>query len=130
MHSSKLLFFMNAGQIFAVFLFARTGHFHLAFTAYLVIHTVRIVNSPINSALIVRNVHANIRSTVISSEGQMNSIGQIVGGPIVGWIASTASVATGIFSTGMILLPTAFLYLILMKYHRDSERTIFRLEHD
>jgi DHA3 family tetracycline resistance protein-like MFS transporter len=130
MGSVKLLFFLHIGQILTVCLFARAGHFGIAFSAYLAVQTIRVVNSPINSALIVRNVHASIRSTVISTEGQVNAVGQIIGGPIVGWVASTISVSAGIFSTGIILLPAVFFLLIIMQYLREPERASLGLKHE
>ncbi len=113
--SVKVLFSINLFHILSVFIFAKAGNFNVALMSYLSIYMLRTVNRPIYSALIARNVSQSVRSTVISSEGQINSMGQIIGGPIIGIIAARVSISAGILATSIILLPSIFLHLMILK---------------
>ncbi len=113
--SAGVLFFINLFHIFSIFIFARAGNFSVALVSYWSIYMLRTINSPIYSALIAKNVQPSIRSTVISSEGQVNSLGQIIGGPIIGIVASRLSISAGILTTSAILLPSIFLYMLILR---------------
>lgn len=113
--STKLLFFINLIQALTICIFALAGNFNMAFVSYLSIYMLRKINEPLNSALISKVTDINIMSTVISTQGQINSIGQIIGGPIIGVIATKFSISYGILTTGIIILPSAFLYFMIHK---------------
>lgn len=113
--STKLLFFINLIQGLTICIFALAGNFNIAFVSYLSIYMLRTINEPLNSALVSKVTDANIMSTVISTQGQINSIGQIIGGPIIGIIATRFSISYGILTTGIIILPSAFFYFMINK---------------
>ena len=50
----------------------------------------------------------------IGINGQINSLGQILGGPIIGIIATNISVSMGIACTSLLVTPVLVLYIVAM----------------
>lgn len=86
--NGKLLLCINILYISSMLIFALTRNFSLMLIAYLATNTFRIINEPIFSAWLNGHIDDNSRATVLSINGQMNSLGQILGGPIIGIIAT------------------------------------------
>lgn len=112
--NGKLLLCINILYISSMLIFALTRNFSLMLIAYLATNTFRIINEPIFSAWLNGHIDDNSRSTVLSINGQMNSLGQILGGPIIGIIATNISVSIGIVCTSLLVAPVLVLYIISM----------------
>ena len=112
--NGKLLLCINILYISSMLIFALTKNFSLMLIAYLATNTFRIINEPIFSAWLNGHIDDNSRATVISINGQMNSLGQILGGPIIGIIATNISVSIGIVCTSLLVAPVLVLYIISM----------------
>ncbi|MGU9085112.1 tetracycline efflux MFS transporter TetA(P) [Clostridium perfringens] len=112
--NGKLLLFINILYISSMLIFALTRNFSLMLIAYLATNTFRIINEPIFSAWLNGHIDNNSRATVLSINGQMNSLGQILGGPIIGIIATNISVSIGIVCTSLLVAPVLVLYIISM----------------
>ena len=54
------------------------------------------------------------KGDVLSINGQINSLGQILGGPIIGIIATNISVSMGIACTSLLVTPVLVLYIVAM----------------
>ena len=61
------------------------------------------------SAWMNDHVEEKMRATVFSTSGQLDSFGQIIGGPIVGLVAQQVSIPWGLVCTAFLLLPALFL---------------------
>ena len=112
--NGKLLLCINILYISSMLIFALTRNFSLMLIAYLATNTFRIINEPIFSAWLNGHIDDNSRATVLSINGQMNSLGQILGGPIIGIIATNISVIIGIVCTSLLVAPVLVLYIISM----------------
>lgn len=112
--NGKLLLCINILYISSMLIFALTRNFSLMLIAYLATNTFRIINEPIFSAWLNGHIDDNSRATVLSINGQMNSLGQILGGPIIGIIATNISVSIGIVCTSLLVAPILVLYIISM----------------
>ncbi|WP_415295435.1 tetracycline efflux MFS transporter TetA(P) [Clostridium perfringens] len=112
--NGKLLLCINILYISSMLIFALTKNFSLMLIAYLATNTFRIINEPIFSAWLNGHIDDNSRATVLSINGQMNSLGQILGGPIIGIIATNISVSIGIVCTSLLVAPVLVLYIISM----------------
>ncbi len=66
-------------------------------------------------AWINQHIDANVRATVISFEGQLNAVGQIVGGPPVGYIGNLYSLRVALSLGALILAPIVPIYLRLLR---------------
>ena len=112
--NGKLLLCINILYISSMLIFALTRNFSLMLIAYLATNTFRIINEPIFSAWLNGHIDDNSRATVLSINGQMNSLGQILGGPIIGIIATNISVSIGIVCNSLLVAPVLVLYIISM----------------
>ena len=112
--NGKLLLCINILYISSMLIFALTRNFSLMLIAYLATNTFRIINEPIFSAWLNGHIDDNSRATVLSINGQMNSLGQILGEPIIGIIATNISVSIGIVCTSLLVAPVLVLYIISM----------------
>ncbi|MGU9141266.1 tetracycline efflux MFS transporter TetA(P) [Clostridium perfringens] len=112
--NGKLLLCINILYISSMLIFALTKNFSLMLIAYLATNTFKIINEPIFSAWLNGHIDDNSRATVISINVQMNSLGQILGGPIIGIIATNISVSIGIACTSLLVTPVLVLYIVAM----------------
>jgi len=86
-NNGKLLVGINIFYILFMFIFAITKNFRLMLMAYLATNTFRTINQPIFSAWLNGHIDDKARATVLSINGQINALGQILGGPIIGIVA-------------------------------------------
>lgn len=106
-----VLIFTNALLTGGIIAFGLAGNFAAALAAYWASYIFRSTNSPIYYAWINKNLESGVRATVISTIGQVDSLGQIIGGPVIGLIAEKFSISTAILSAGIILSPCLLLYM-------------------
>ena len=104
-----LVFFTSGGYILCLLLFAFGRNFWLMLVAYLAGGLMRGLKEPVIAAWMNEQVEEKMRATVFSANGQMDSFGQIIGGPLAGMIAQQVSVSWGLAFTGILLLPALIL---------------------
>ena len=76
---------------------------------------VRQVIEPLSKAWLNQQLEPENRATMFSVSGQVNSIGEIIGGPPVGAIATLFSVPMALATAGVILALTLPLYALMQK---------------
>jgi DHA3 family tetracycline resistance protein-like MFS transporter len=104
------LFTMNALNVLSVLLFALTGNFFLAVAAFLAYGVFSSAGRPLWMTWLIRNTEAKSRATIISMLGQVNALGQIAGGPPVGYIGTAISLRIALTTVGAILSPVLALF--------------------
>jgi MFS transporter, DHA3 family, tetracycline resistance protein len=124
--SIAILLTTNIFTILCMLLFALTRNFGLMLAAYLSINMFRNINEPIYNAWLNNHIEDNSRATILSVNGQLNSLGQILGGPIIGVIATKISVSIGIACTSVLLAPVILLYILSMLKDRMDKVESFR----
>ena len=85
-----VLFWTNAILIACVLVFAFAPGFALALLGYLGARAARTVIGPLSNIWLNTQLESNTRATVLSMNGQADAVGQIAGGPIVGWLGNTS----------------------------------------
>jgi DHA3 family tetracycline resistance protein-like MFS transporter len=90
--------------------FALTRNFPLALAMLWVIDPLRDVKGPLYTAWVNQRLEPRVRATVNSMAGQVDALGQILGGPALGVIAEAVSVGGAIFASSLLLLPTLLLF--------------------
>lgn len=107
----------------ALLLFARAVGFGLALAAFWPAQALRQGREPVMDALFSRAVtDGSVRATVLSMKGQVDQIGQIVGGPLIGYVAFRWGVPWGLAVSGLWLLPLVLLALGLRRSVTGSGR--------
>ena len=74
------------------------------------INIAREIIGPVYTAWVNQRLDSKVRATVLSMSGQVDAIGQILGGPGVGMIGKLVSVRAALLASGIILSPALALY--------------------
>lgn len=80
----------------------------LSLGLYLSIDVLRDIAGPLQTAWVNKKLDSRIRATVHSMFGQVDAIGQVMGGPIVAVIASVGSAVASLVTSGLLLTPALF----------------------
>jgi len=88
--------------------FALSPLLFLSLSLYLVISVLRNVQMPLQTAWVNQKLDSQVRATVHSMFGQVDAIGQTLGGPVVAVIASVGSAAASLVASGLLLTPALF----------------------
>jgi len=93
-----------------LFVFARANLLSIALLAYWLIYLARNLIAPLYTAWINRQADSKVRATIHSLSGQVDAVGQIAGGPLIGMVGSSLSVQAALTASSFLLLPTFPLY--------------------
>ncbi len=102
---ANVLLLTNAVLVGTMIVFAWTGQFWLAVAMYWVTSALRNVNYPLISIITNERLQSKGRATTLSMFGQLDAFGQIAGGPLVGLLALYTSIAGGITTSALLILP-------------------------
>ena len=76
---------------------------------------LRRASGPLLSAWQNRFVPSRVRATVLSFGGQMDAVGQVIGGPLLGAIALGLSLRAGFVAAAIVLLPVVIAFAVLAR---------------
>jgi MFS transporter, DHA3 family, tetracycline resistance protein len=107
---ARTLLIFNTVLMVCVVLFGLAGNFVIAFAFYAASLILRGLKDPLSKAWLNQNLESRTRATVFSMNSQMDAIGQLSGGPILGLVAKTFSISVAFVIAGLFLLPASFLY--------------------
>jgi len=88
--------------------FALSPLLGLSLGLYLVINVLRDVHIPLQTGWVNQKLDPQVRATVHSMFGQVDAIGQVMGGPLVAGIASVGSAVASLVTSGLLLTPALF----------------------
>jgi MFS transporter, DHA3 family, tetracycline resistance protein len=105
-------------------LFALTRSFPIALLCLWVIGMARNLNQPYYTAWANRQATSEVRATVLSLSSQVDSLGQIAGGPILGVIGTAVSVSAALLGSAVMLTPALGLLTRQIQHARPNAKTI------
>lgn len=108
--ATKVLAAIEVLLIVAVAVFGLANVFWLALGAFWVVSLLREVREPVFTAWLNRGLEPGTRATVNSMAGQMDAIGQIAGGPAIGWSTVALGVPAAIVIAGVLRAPSLSLF--------------------
>ena len=100
--------------------FALSPYLILTLSLYLIISAARSVQIPLQTAWINQKLDSKVRATVHSMFGQVDAIGQMLGGPIVAVIAAFGSVVASLVTSSLLLSPALFFIRRVNSQHRPE----------
>lgn len=106
---ARALFIIYAGLMVAVIAFGLAGSFVLGLACYWAAALLRRTSGPLFRAWLNQSLESATRATVFSMTGQMDALGQIAGGPLLGLLASGASIRYAFVASGALILPALLL---------------------
>jgi len=78
---------------------------------YWVIQVLRSISAPLQEAWLNQRIDdPQVRATMFSMSSQVDAIGQISGGPLVGVIGEVYSIRAALVASGLLLSPVLPLY--------------------
>jgi MFS family permease len=105
---SRQLFVLTIIEAATMVAFGLTSRFGLAVAALLVYGGVRSLREPLYGAWIVPMIQPpQVRATVLSTIGQADAVGQVLGGSSIGLVAALTSPGLAIVAAGNALAPVA-----------------------
>lgn len=106
----RLLLGITVGISLGLFFYANIRWLALVLLAYICIEALRALYVPLFLAWINRFIHSEVRATVISLIFQLDAVGQIAGGPWIGYVGLRASTRWAMSCSALLLLPAVWLY--------------------
>jgi MFS family permease len=104
-----LLLATSAGLILAVVTFGLAPNFGVALVAIWIVGVLRSIQYPIAATWLNKHLPSRVRATVLSMVSQADALGQVAGGPVVGFVGLRSLRAALVFA-GLILTPALILY--------------------
>lgn len=115
--TARALLVIDLVLMVSIAVFALAGSFELAIGSYLLGRIMRRVAIPLSDAWINQSLTSNVRATVISINAQTDAVGQIAGGPLLGWLAAAAGTRAAMLTVAAFLVPSALLYIRTIRRH-------------
>jgi MFS transporter, DHA3 family, tetracycline resistance protein len=103
LHVTRFLFAFTAVRALALAGFALAANLYIAIGLIWVASVMRQAFSPVQRAWLNRSLDPANRATLFSVDGQADALGQIVGGPIIGVVASGISIRAALVSSAALL---------------------------
>ena len=112
-HPNRLLAVTVALQALAVVAVALGANLWVVLAALWGRGAAGTIAAPVRSAWLNRHLDSRSRATVISMNGQLDAVGQVIGGPPLGALANRTSSSTAMVVSAVVLAPAIGLYLRL-----------------
>ena len=116
---AKGMFWLTALLSLAIFTFAFSPALAVSIAAVWLVSITRNVLGPLYDAWVNQRLDSDTRATVLSMSGQVDAIGQIASGPLVG-VVSLWSIRAAITFAGLLLLPALPLIRRANRLHADE----------
>ncbi|MGD6830520.1 MFS transporter [Sutcliffiella halmapala] len=104
------LFYFTLGQVVFTIIFGLAPSFYWAIFSFWVLGIIGSITAPIYQTWLNQQLESGSRATVLSIMGQGNAVGQGLGGPFVGVIATRYYIRSAIVLSGVLIIPAAMLY--------------------
>ena len=114
-------FIINSIAIASIVWFALAGQFVLALFAFFLFTTVRGPSLTLEQIWMNSYLDSNVRATLFSLRGQVSAIAQIVGGPLLGLIATGVNSRVALVVAAIVLVPTLVLYAWSLRLDKVGE---------
>jgi len=111
----RWLTMLSTALVLSLLVFALAGSLWLAVAAVLAIGVLRAVIWPLYLAWINHRLDSSVRATILSMSGQVDSIGQIASGPLMGGIANRFGIRYGLIGSVFLLIPVIPLLFTQLK---------------
>jgi DHA3 family tetracycline resistance protein-like MFS transporter len=102
---ARLMFGITIGIAAFIVLFAWSPFLGLTICIYVLLWALRNLVGPLTNAWVNQRLDSDVRATVLSMTGQVDAVGQIAGGPLIGLVAGLSSVPAAIAISGLLLTP-------------------------
>ncbi|WP_326999918.1 MFS transporter [Dactylosporangium sp. NBC_01737] len=120
----RLLIALQAVQVAAIAVFALTGRFVEAAAAFLLAGVLRAAADPLWTTWLITQTAPASRATVLSAVGMVGALGEIAGGPPVGWIGQRFSVGRALLVCSLLTAPAVALLSSALSRGRSEDAKV------
>jgi DHA3 family tetracycline resistance protein-like MFS transporter len=113
----RVLLVVNMLFVISLIVFGLALNFAVAVVAIWAVFVFRRTSGPLYAAWLNKELKPSTRATVLSFRGQIDAVGQLIGGPIIGLIALQFSLRAAMIGVAMMLLPAVWLYARALRYY-------------
>lgn len=117
----RALQWLFIGMFLSLLFFTLSGQFFAAILAMLIFDVLRKVSFPLSNAWLNQQLDSKLRATLLSMTGQLDALGQLSGGPFLGFIGRLRSLRTALITSALLLAPVSALYRRI-EHNMDSEK--------
>lgn len=110
-----VLFGSTAVLTACLILFALADSVPLAVVVWIVIYVLRRAVSPALTIWYNERLDSRIRATMLSFTGQVDALGQVAGGPPIGWLGNKAGIPAALLVSALLLVPALAVFVPLLK---------------
>ena len=93
-----------------ILLFAWSSNFYFAILATWLVDTMRGLTGPLIDTWVNKYIDSKVRATVLSMTSQLDALGQMMGGPIVGIVGNLRTIRAALTTSALLILPVVPLY--------------------
>jgi DHA3 family tetracycline resistance protein-like MFS transporter len=109
------LFVVDGLSVVSVIGFAVAGQFALALSLFFLFTTAKGPSLSLGQVWLNQHLDSSVRATLFSLREQVNAIAQIVGGPLLGLLATQVNTRAALIVAGIILSPPLLLYALTLR---------------
>lgn len=121
---ARVLMLATIGLILGLLCYTWAGNFGLALAMIWLVDATRNVIGPLYTTWVNQRLDPSVRATVISMSSQVDAIGQIGGGPLVGMVGNLVSVRAAMTASGLLLTPILALYARTLRSPVEAEEPL------
>ncbi len=121
---ARAVLILITGMVAGLLAFAVTGNFVVALVAFWGFSALRRTLGPLYTAWVNQHAESSVRATIISMSSQIDALGQILGGPIVGAIGLALGIPVALTICAVILATALPLLIRTIRIDRQEEATI------
>lgn len=114
------LLLTNAGYVISVTAFALASGFSIGLLSIWSVGVFRRIGYPITAAWTNKKLKPESRATVLSMRGQLDAIGQFIGGPIIGAVGTFFSLRVAMLGVALFVSPVLLLYRQALRLERQA----------
>ncbi len=100
---ARAVLILISGMVAGLLAFALTGNFVIALIAFWGFSALRRTLGPLYTAWVNQHAESSVRATIISMSSQIDELGQILGGPIVGAIGLALGIPVSLTICSVVL---------------------------
>ena len=118
------LFVVDSLSVVSVIGFAIAGQFALALMLFFLFTTVSGPSLSLGQLWMNQHLDSSVRATLLSLREQVNAIAQIIGGPLLGLLATQVNTRAALIAAGIILFPPLLLYAHTLRSDKPLTKPI------
>jgi len=118
---ARAVLILITGMVAGLLAFALTGSFVIALIAFWGFSSLRRTLGPLYTAWVNQHAESSVRATVISMSSQIDALGQILGGPLVGAIGLALGIPVSLTICAVVLATALPLLIRTIRIDRQAE---------